>query len=494
MLPPPVEKLLARAVQAHQAGRLAEAEAFYRQILGREANHPDALHNLGVIAHQVGCHELARDLMLRALVLQPGNPAIGSNLGEVSRALGLFDEAITAFQRTLAMRPDLAEVHGNLARALNEQGRFPEAVAASRRALELDATLPEAHCNLANALTDLGRFDEALGAYEHARKFRSDFAQAKFNESLLLLLRGDYERAWPLYEARWASARLPEREFPQPRWDGGPLYGRRILIHAEQGFGDAIQFIRYAQLLADRGGEVIVECVPALVDLFRTALGVNAVVATGERLPAFDLHLPMLSLPLLFRTTPATIPREVPYLFADAIRRKAWHERLAVDQENLKIGLVWTGNPKQSVNRARSLEVSQLLPLLEITGAKFFSLQLGGAEQIKRFAGGKAIVDLTPQIYDFADTAAFVTELDLIISTDTSVPHLAGAIGRPVWTLLQWVPDWRWGLEGETCPWYPTMRLFRQPAAGDWTPVILQVATALKQWLRGVNPDGRSTF
>jgi len=321
-----------------------------------------------------------------------------------------------------------------------------------------------------------------MDAYEHALEFRPDFDRAKFNESLLLLLRGDYERAWPLYEARWASARLPERAFPQPRWDGGPLHGQRVLIHAEQGFGDAIQFIRYARLIAERGGEVVVECRPPLVDLFQTAPGVSAVVAAGEILPPFDLHLPMLSLPLIFQTTLATIPHEVPYLFADLDRRAAWHERLAGHGRGLKIGLAWTGNPKQSVNRPRSLALSQLLPLLEIPGAHFFSLQVnGGGEQIRELAGAAAIMDFTAQIHDFADTAAFMAELDLVISTDTSVPHLAAAMGRPVWTLLQWVPDWRWGLEVETCPWYPTMRLFRQPTAGDWASVIRQATDALRQ-------------
>jgi hypothetical protein len=433
-----------------------------------------------VIAHQVGRHGLALDLMNRALTLQPGNPAISSNLGEVCRTLGRLDEAIAAFQRALQIQPDLADVHANLARALNEQGRLSEAVAASRRALELDAALPEAHLNLANALVDLGHFDEALAAYERALKCRPDFELAKFNESLLLLLRGEYERAWPLYEARWASARLPERTFPKERWDGGPLHGQRVLIHGEQGFGDAIQFVRFTRLVAERGGEVVVECRPPLADLFRTAPGVSSVVAAGEPLPAFDLHLPMLSLPLVFQTTLATLPRDAPYLLADPVKRAVWHERLGHFGAGLKVGLVWMGNPKQSVNRPRSLALSQLQPLLEIPGVQFFSLQVhGGAEQIRGVAGATAIADLTSHLHDFADTAAFMAELDLIISTDTSVPHLAGALGRPVWKLLQWVPDWRWGLEGERCPWYPTMRLFRQPALGDWASAIGLAADTL---------------
>jgi hypothetical protein len=299
---------------------------------------------------------------------------------------------------------------------------------------------------------------------------------------MLLLLRGDFEQGWPDYEARLRLSSAATRDFAQPVWDGSPLEGRRVLVHAEQGFGDAIHFIRYAPLMAERGGEVIVECRAHLADLFRTVKGVREVVVDGEPLPAFAAHVPMLSLPLLFQTRRATIPKEVPYLLVNPARREIWRKRLGEKRGRLRIGLCLAGSALNRRTRTRDISLERLGPLLEVKGIDFFSLQPGpSAEETARSLAKAGIIDHTKEVGDFADTAAFMAELDLVITVDTAVAHLAGALGRPVWTLLPLIPDWRWGLEGADTPWYPTMQLFRQTSAGDWEPVVQRVASALNE-------------
>ena len=249
-----------------------------------------------------------------------------------------------------------------------------------------------------------------------------------------------------------------------------------MLIHAEQGLGDSIQFIRYAPLVAGRGGVVLVECQRSLVGLFRGVKGVAGVVAAGDPLPPFDLHVPMLSQPLVFKTTNETIPREVPYLAADPARCESWRVRLGADRPRLRVGLAWAGKPTHGQDRLRSIRLDQLLPLLGGEGVEFFSLQVDrGTEQIRQIPGASGIIDHTGHIHGFADTAALLMQLDLVISVDTAVLHLAGALGRPAWALLAFAPDWRWLLDRADSPWYPTMRLFRQPRIMEWEPAIAEV-------------------
>jgi len=327
---------------------------------------------------------------------------------------------------------------------------------------------------------DKGRLDEAEAEFRHALELKPDFADAKVNYSMLLLLRGDFARGWPLYEARSRLSSATKRPFTQPMWDGSPLHGRRILIHAEQGFGDAVQFVRYAPLIAARGGEVVVECRPPLVEIFRRVREVREVVAADGPLPPFDVHVPMLSQPLLFQTRRETIPAETPYLFADPARGETWRQRLGDDRTRLRVGLSWAGSPLNRRNRTRNVSLEMLLPILQTEGIDFFSLQAGeGPEETRLAAGTAGIIDHTSHIHDFADTAALMSQLDLIITVDTAAAHLAGALGRRVWTLLPFVPDWRWGLQGEETPWYPTMQLFRQPSPGDWDSVIRNLAAEL---------------
>jgi tetratricopeptide (TPR) repeat protein len=539
------------ALQHQRAGRLAEAESIYRQILAIHPNDENSLHLLGVIASQRGQYQEAADLIgraiavnpavgeyhsnlslvwmatgryaeavescRRALALKPDSPEIYNNLGNAFRDHGQLEDAIAAYQTALRLRPQFPGAYNNLGIALRNQGRIDEAIAACRTALQLDPNSPEAynnlgtaleakldmegalaayqaalrlrpslagtHNNLGNVFVALGRLDEAIAAFTEALKLAPTDEQARFNCSLALLLRGDFETGWSYYESRWTAQHLSKKDFFQPMWDGSALNGKRILIHAEQGFGDSIQFIRYARLAAEKGGTVIVECPANLRELFTGVPGVAEVVTVGDQLPPFDVHLPMLSLPLAFRTTRGNIPQEVPYLFADSVRRGAWAQRLGANRARPRIGVAWAGNPENRRSRMRNIRLQDFLPSLRNDRFDFYSLQLGdGAEQIRQLPGDVQVVDFTEHIKNFADTAAFLAELDLVISADTAVVHLAGAMARPVWTLLPFAPDWRWGLAREDTPWYPTMRLFRQPAIGDWGSVIQRVVGELSRW------------
>jgi hypothetical protein len=361
---------------------------------------------------------------------------------------------------------------------LTELGQLDEAEAAARRAIHLKVSSPAAHNNLANVLTELRRPDEAAIEYHRALELAPGWPQATFGLALVTLLRGDFERGWPLYESRWEAWQIPRRQFSQPIWDGGPLDGRRILLHSDQGFGDGIQFIRYAPLIAARGGEVIVECPSPLVELFRTTPGITEVIAAGDPLPPFDCRLSITSQPLVFQTNQHNIPRETPYLFADPNRREIWRARLGLNRTRPRIGLAWAGGARYRRDRLRSIPFPLLLPLLRIEGVDFYSLQVA-TDPPSPLPDTPSLIDHTKHLENFADTAAFISELDLVISADTAVAHLAGALARPVWTLLSHVPDWRWGLDGEKTPWYPTMRLFRQPTFGDWSSVIERVISEL---------------
>ena len=298
-----------------------------------------------------------------------------------------------------------------------------------------------------------------------------------------MLTRGEFIPGWDEYEWRWRCKdfALFRRNFPQPQWDGSDLSGHTILLHTEQGFGDALQFIRYLPLVTQRGGRIIIQCQAELQRLFQIMAGDCPVMARGQPLPAFDVHCPLLSLPRVFGTTLGTIPRQVPYLHAAHAMVENWRERLAVDAGSLNVGLAWAGHPAFKGDRLRSpRHLSLLAPLVKIRKARFVSLQKGEASnQTRNPPEGMNLVDWTEELKDFADTAALIANLDLVISSDTAVVHLAGAMGKPVWVLLPFAPDWRWLLEREDSPWYPTMRLFRQPAIGDWDSVMQKVVDAL---------------
>jgi tetratricopeptide (TPR) repeat protein len=550
-----IQQTFELALQHHQAGRLRQAEQLYRQVLARQPEHLDAIHNLGVIALRVGRNDVAMDLIRRVIVLNPNDPEAYGNLGIALKNKGQLDEAIAAYRQAIALNLNLPEVHNNLGNALKDEGRVDEAIAAYRQAIALNPNLPEAHnnlgnalrnkgqldeaiaacrraialrpnyaeahynlgnplrdkglideaiaayrqairlkpdyaeahSNLGNALKDKGRFDEAIAAYRQAIALSPDFSEAHNNLALALLTRGDFQQGWEEYEWRWKCKDFPSppRNFAQPQWDGCPLEARTLLLHTEQGLGDAIQFIRYLPLVQQRGGRIIIECQGELQRLFQTIAGRCQIVARGQPLPAFDLYCPLLSVPRIFGTNLANVPHIAPYLHADAEDTRRWQHRLADPSSLVKVGLAWAGNPTQVNDRNRSMKLEMLAPLGQIPGVRFFSLQKGeAAAEAKTPPPGLELIDRTEELKDFADTAALIANLDLVISVDTAVVHLAGAMGKPVWTLLSFVSDWRWLLQRQDSPWYPSMRLFRQPVGGDWDSVITRIVEALSHWIK----------
>jgi TPR repeat/Glycosyltransferase family 9 (heptosyltransferase)/Tetratricopeptide repeat len=444
------------------------------------------LHQMGVVALQRGQVDAALELIRRAIAINADYAEAWGNLGNVLTVRGEVDEAIAAYRRAIELNSDLAEAHSNLGNALRESGRVDEAVAACRRAIAISPGFAKAWGNLGNGLKEQGKFDEAMEAYRRAIALDPKSPETHYNFSFALLATGEFQRGWEEYEWRWKCAGFPSarRHFSQPVWNGEALGGRRILIHAEQGFGDAIQFVRYVPMVVERGGRVIVQCPGELVRLFRMSLRGCEIVGAGEALAGFDFHCPLLSLPRIFGTTLETIPRVEPYLRADDGNVERWRDRMAGCSAELKVGLAWAGSAVHKNDRNRSMKLEMFGPLGRMAGVRFFSLQKGkAAAEIQNSPAGMEIVDWTEELKDFGDTAGLIANLDLVIAVDTAAAHLAGAMGKPVWTMLAFVPDWRWLLGRVDTPWYPTMRLWRQSLAGDWDGVIARVGDALSVWV-----------
>jgi Flp pilus assembly protein TadD len=421
---------------------------------------------------------LARFQLARELA--PAIPVLHLYAGAALHDLGRYEEAINCYRDVLSLAPGMGEAHNNLGNSLMALGRYAEA---AESLSEAAATLPVSPVPLsarATALQAMGKVSEAEADCRSAVQRDPFFAEAHWNLALNLLLQGRYAEGWQEYEWRWRKPDFtsPCRHTGIPRWDGSLLHGRTILLHAEQGFGDAIQFVRYAPLITQRGGKVVVECHPQLVQLFRTVAGVHTAVPFGSALPPFNLQAPLLSLPRIFGTTLDTIPSHCPYVSAHVTKRSKWAALLSSDSAGFRVGLVWAG--KRFPDPLRSCQLVDLVPLAGC-GCTFYSLQLGdGAGQLSSVTGAFDIIDLTGHVSDFVDTAALIEHLDLIISIDTSVAHLAGALGKPVFLMLPYVPDWRWLLDRTDSPWYPTMTLFRQRRPGEWCGVIERICCVLK--------------
>jgi hypothetical protein len=350
-----------------------------------------------------------------------------------------------------------------------------------------------AYSNLGTALTSLGRLDEAVDAYRRALKIAPAHALIHHSLGAALLLKGDFHNGWPEMEWRWkAGAVGPFRpaDFAQPMWDGSDPRGRRILLYAEQGFGDTIHFSRYIPLVAARGASLVVLCPKELTRLFQSSFPGSGIALIDDPLQVghFDLQCPLMSLPLIFKTDLQTIPRTIPYLRADPALVNQWRERMKTES-NVRVGLAWTGRSTHPNDRNRSIPAADLAPLAEGRQVDFFNLQLPTAiaQQAQQWIPQLQLIDQTDDIKDFADTAAIIENLDLVIAVDTAVAHLAGAMGKPVWMLLPFAPDWRWMLGRNDSPWYPTMRLFRQTTQGDWPAPIAEVVRALRSFKTGVS-------
>jgi tetratricopeptide (TPR) repeat protein len=495
-------------------GRLDAAVASYRRALELRPGYAKAHFNLATVLWKQGCLTEAGACYRTALAFKPDYAEAWDNLGTVLKAQGKRDEAIASYRRAIEVSPNYPEAHNNLGTALLEQGRTEEAIGCYRKALSLKPDYPEAHFNLGTAIWDLGQpnaavacyrtsialrphdtdallnlgtalkelgqLDEAAACYRKVLALEPQHPEAHCNLGIVLLAQGELAEGWQEHEWRWQTPQLitARRDFAQPQWRGEMAAGSTLLIHAEQGFGDTIQFCRYARQAAARGLRVILEVQQPLVRLLRNLPGADRVIARGAALPAFDLHCPMLSLPLALGVTLGTIGPFDPYLHADPAQVAAWQTRLAGTLGPWpRIGLAWAGNPRNhsrglaAVDRRRSLAPSRLAPLFKLRGLRFVSLQKDGLRAPVEFP----LTDVMDEIQDFADTAALIANLDLVISVDTAVTHLAAALGKPVWLLDRFDACWRWFTGRRDSPWYPGLRLYRQPQPGDWESVLAEV-------------------
>jgi tetratricopeptide (TPR) repeat protein len=515
-----------RGTILHDLKRHEEALASYDRALKLRPDYADALCNRGASLHELKRYGEALESCDRTIALRPDYAEAHSNRGNTLQELKRFDEALASFDRALALRPDYAEALSNRGNMLNELNRFEDALACYDRALALRSEFAEAHSNRGNALQELRRFDEALASYDRAialrpdhaeahsnrgnalkelrrfdaalasygraLKLRPDLAEGHFSEALCRLMIGDFARGWQQHEWRWETAQLraAKRHFAQPQWLGSAdIAGKTVLLHAEQGFGDTLQFCRYAPRVAERAARVIIEVPKPLHEMMSTLPCAAEIVSRGDPLPDFDLHCPLLSLPLAFGTQLETIPAQTPYLSAPGNKVSAWRDRLG-RHDRPRIGLVWAGDPRKRVpganriDRQRSLAFDQLAPLLQVGGCEFYSLQKGddAVAQLRNSALNHRVIDWSADFHDFSDTAALIENLDLIIAVDTAVAHLAGALGKPLWLINRYNTCWRWLLDRDDSPWYPTARIFRQDETRAWDHVMTRVQAALQDY------------
>jgi tetratricopeptide (TPR) repeat protein len=466
-----------------ELGRHADALACYDRALIIEPRHAGVLNNRGATLKQLGRHAEALACYDRAIAIAPDFADAVSNRGMLLDALERFEEALASFDQAIALDPAHARAHHNRGAILHRLDRFEEAAASFDRAIAASPAYANAFYHRGRALKELRRHDEALASYRQAIALDPDNAAAHWEAGLLALLGGDFVAGWQGYEWRFKVEEVASpRDFAQPQWRGdAPLAGRTILLHAEQGFGDTIQFVRYAPLVAARGAAVVLEVQQALISLLHGMTGVSRLVCRGEALPDFDLHCPLASLPLAFATTLDTIPAGASYLRPPAERIATWRTRFpSATPPRPRVGLAWSGNPHHKNDRARSVAFEALAPLVAMPGIDFVSLQKNpretDAEALRRCGN---VTDIAAGLDDFADTAAAISLLDLVVTVDTAVAHLAGSLGKPVWILLPVAVDWRWLTDREDSPWYPTARLFRQASPGDWPSVIARVREEL---------------
>jgi tetratricopeptide (TPR) repeat protein len=485
----PIHSNLAFACNALR--RYKEGLASANRALALQADFVDALNNRGNALAGLDQPAEALASFERALGLRPEFPQAWSNRACVLRDLGRPADALASCDQAIALQPNYADAWSNRANALSDLNRPQDAQLSYQRAIEFAPALADAWNNLGLTLVDLNQHAQALQSYERALALNPEFAEAHWNESLCLLQMGRLAEGWQKYEWRWERNRIKasRRGFDQPLWLGDfSIDGKTILLHAEQGLGDTLQFCRYASMVAALGAQVVLEVPSELMRLLTNLAGVAQLIAQGQPLPPFDCHCPLLSLPLAFRTEIANIPGTTPYLCADMQASRAWAERIAHDAPHaLKVGLVWAGGNRPHVaelrknDARRSVALDALRPILDVPHVQFYSLQKGpAAQQLTQMPElGQHIIDYTDELADFADTAALVANLDLVISVDTSSAHLAGAMGKTVWILNRFDTCWRWMLERTDSPWYPSAQLFRQPALGDWNSVIGSVRDAL---------------
>ncbi len=527
-------------------GSLADAAACFGRALELNPRFAEAVNNLGSVLQELNRFDEAVALHRQALEINPRYASAAFNLGTAFMSQKRPGEAAAWFRSAIALDAQNADAYGNLALALQEQSRLEEANECYRRALELRPSHTNTLLNMGVGLKAIGRFEDAAACYRRVLELNANHAGGLWNMATLTMLQGDLANGWPGYESRWKTGDLPVRDFAKPRWSGEGVERKTVLVWAEQGLGDTLQFVRYLRMVKERGARVVFECPGALVRLLgvaaesgdpRQALGIDQVVREGQDLPEFDFQVPLLSLPGIFGTRLETIPAEVPYLFADEELVVEWNAKLAAmpcfavhrpsqgdgarathseavgtahPTKRFLVGINWQGRQELAFAKRRDIPVEMFERLAGVPGVRMVSIQkseigdqrseFGGQESGNRGAqygsrnaefGVRSGDRAEPAIIDlgeidkvngaFMDTAAIMMNLDLVITSDTSVAHLAGALGVPVWVALSFVPDWRWMLDRSDSPWYPTMRLFRQKRLGDWQGVFEEIEAALRE-------------
>lgn len=499
-------------------GELEQATAAYQMAVSLKPDYAEAYHNMAIVLQSQGRYAAAVEKCTEAVLLKPDYAEAYNTMGFSLEQQQRYAEAIESYQQAVRLKPDFAEAYNHLGVVLNKQGRsaeamdsyrhalqadpdyaeaynnlgivlkdheqFVEAIRHFERALRLDPDFAEAHYNLANSLRDEGRCAEALAGYRRAIQLKPDYAEAHWNMSLALLLNGDFIEGWKGYKWR-RNAQLKviiDRHCSsKPRWDGGSFKGQRLFVHYEQGLGDNIQFVRYLPMIKARGGTVIFETLRPLMGLLQGFPGIDELVEYRvDEKPSvdFDVYASLLDMPHVFGTTLETIPAPVPYIHAAPAKVRCWRNVLA--GPDLKVGIVWAGSSVHGNDRYRSCKLECFAPLTKISGVRLYGLQKGDAvARMDELAETMPGINLSKNLVDFTDTAAAIENLDLVISVDTSVLHLAGAMGKPTWALLPFAPEWRWMLNRQDSPWYPTMKLFRQDAWNGWESVFRRVAEEL---------------
>jgi tetratricopeptide (TPR) repeat protein len=513
-----VAEVLKRAIAYHQAGNLIEAEPLYRQILQQQPQHVEALSMMGVIFCQRGNLEQGIALYRQVLAIRPehrqtrenlnlalwkqgkrwmdeaianfnlainfapGNVPTHNLLAGIYLEQGLYEQAITLYQQSLAADSTNVTALNGIGGALQFQGKPNFAVHFYQRALASQPDNIDSLIGMSKAMLDQGNSDEALSYLKRAISLHPNHPAARYNRALILLLQGNFQKGFVDYEWRFQTGEFPPCPFKQPVWDGAPLKGQTLLLHAEQGLGDTLQFIRYAAIATQSGGRVIFTCHRPLLRLLSNLPGISEFIPLGLPLPAFDVYAPLMSLPKILGTTLDTVPNLVPYIHPPD---SDWHLPIAPiastpNQPILKVSIVWAGGNLYKHNQRRSLPLAAFQPILDQPAVAVYSLQKGIAQvEIAEIGWESRLYDLSSHLNDMADTATAIAQLDLIITVDTSVAHLAGALGKPVWLLLSHVADWRWMMDRDDTPWYPTMRLFRQQHPGDWQALMQRVVVEL---------------
>jgi len=580
-----IAQIMATAAEHRQEGRLDQARTLYEQVLELHADHPDALHNLGLMAYEAHDWEPAQAYLKRAIITHPRVPEFYNTYGVILAGAGLIDQALLAYTQATTLRPSYTDAYNNMALALSTQGHhvkavehlkqaikhrpdsaityynlantlhhldsdhdaidhyqqalrldpnlvqahvnlasllqqksryaeaiacykqaldvlpdhpniwhdlgnalkacgdYDEAISAFKQALSLDARYAQAHNSLGVAYKESGQCDRAIASYDRAITLQPDYADAHWNRTLALLLKGDLAEGWTHYQAHYEAlkTRAIHPKDDHPLWHGEPLNGQRILVRFEQGLGDNLQFIRYLPLVKQRGGTVIYQAKPALHALLKGFEGIDELIEVTPDphvYADYDVQISLMDLPRVFNTTMDNIPGSGPYLKPDPERIPTWQGTFG--PSGMKVGLVWAGSPYHRNDRNRSCQINAMAPLSQTQGAHFYGLQTGAASQEAQTHPDIHFHNLGHRLHDLSDTAAAIAHLDLVISVDTAVLHLAGALGKPAWGLLPYAPDWRWMLDRTDTPWYPTLRLFRQPRPGDWITVFDQVARTLQ--------------